>query len=78
MVESAPLLREYTSKGYRGFESLPVRQTPTQSAGLGSGLLVEREDLDASCFCEFLKGDGVYFWRRGGGQKILRIRAEWC
>ncbi len=26
MAESAPLLREYTSKGYRGFESLPVRQ----------------------------------------------------
>ena len=26
MVESAPLLREYTPKGYPGFESLPIRQ----------------------------------------------------
>ena len=25
MVEGAPLLREYTSKAYRGFESLPLR-----------------------------------------------------
>ena len=25
VVESAPLLREYTSKGYRGFESLSLR-----------------------------------------------------
>ena len=25
VVEGAPLLREYTSKGYRGFESLPLR-----------------------------------------------------
>jgi hypothetical protein len=27
VVEGAPLLREYTSKGYRGFESHPLRQT---------------------------------------------------
>jgi hypothetical protein len=25
VVEGAPLLREYTSKAYRGFESLPLR-----------------------------------------------------
>lgn len=25
LVEGAPLLRAYTSKGYRGFESLPLR-----------------------------------------------------
>ena len=25
MAESAPLLREYTLTGYRGFESLPLR-----------------------------------------------------
>ena len=28
MVEGAPLLREYTSKGYRGFESHPLRHSP--------------------------------------------------
>ena len=28
VVEGAPLLREYTSKGYRGFESLRLRQNP--------------------------------------------------
>ena len=30
MAEGAPLLREYTSKGYRGFESLRLRQTFSQ------------------------------------------------
>lgn len=28
VVEGAPLLREYTSKAYRGFESLPLRHFP--------------------------------------------------
>ncbi len=28
VVEGAPLLREYTSKGYRGFESLRLRHFP--------------------------------------------------
>ena len=28
MVEGAPLLREYTSKAYRGFESHPLRHDP--------------------------------------------------
>jgi hypothetical protein len=29
VVEGAPLLREYTSKAYRGFESLPLRHLPS-------------------------------------------------
>ena len=40
MVESAPLLREYTLIAYRGFESLSLRQTKNQPriAGLFFGL----------------------------------------
>ena len=30
MAEGAPLLREYTSKAYRGFESLPLRHYPSK------------------------------------------------
>ena len=44
MVESAPLLREYTLIAYRGFESLSLRQTKKEprNAGLFFGL-AERE-----------------------------------
>lgn len=32
VVEGAPLLREYTSKAYRGFESLPLRHFPLHAS----------------------------------------------
>ena len=45
MVESAPLLREYTLIAYRGFESLSLRQT--KRAPQRGALLVWRREQGA-------------------------------
>lgn len=45
MVESTPLLRERSSKGYRGFESLPLRHLPELAALDEEIVLEQRRDL---------------------------------
>ena len=46
MVESAPLLREYTLIAYRGFESLSLRQTKKEPRNAGFFLVWRRERFD--------------------------------
>ena len=73
MVEGAPLLREYTSKAYRGFESHPLRhQTIPKIDSKNSLTLPALYNLDREHRFDPVPG-GYRFRERVLGEKLLQV-----